>query len=366
MKATSLLSLSFAPLLTGSLLFACNGGDRANSGECPSDETCSPNTPAGLHFVSYGYANRLADTGPELTAVGGRQSVQLWDHSKTPDAPLSLPFAVTGGQFVGAQAASGPNITLTGLQVGANYARVADPQTQAMYDRISVGAAAVAQMRLVPWHEDVAANEAFAFVSGGKVVVELLDQQNRALVDEGLGVTGALTTTDRWDVFTAPAAAGTQTAILKAGNTAPAMATFPVVAGADRVALRNGQTQATIDLPHTVCFAAFAGQTRVVGLPWKYVLTPATVQVNAQAQPRDPSCVTFTASTPVDVSVTAQVGALSASTTVRVIAPAAKAAAASSPAAAARARRDATELTQEEAWNTAGERAQAALETEAQ
>ena len=40
-------------------LAACYGGERANSGECPAGETCSPATPTGLDFVGNKLANEL-------------------------------------------------------------------------------------------------------------------------------------------------------------------------------------------------------------------------------------------------------------------------------------------------------------------
>ena len=49
-------------------LAACTEGERALGGQCPIGEDCSPDTPAGLHFLGAGLAGALS-IPPETTAV---------------------------------------------------------------------------------------------------------------------------------------------------------------------------------------------------------------------------------------------------------------------------------------------------------
>ena len=86
------------PLVSlGVLLFAGCGdyvGDRAETGECPLGEVCSPDTPEGLYFVS----PKLGEQGISLhfhdllpTAVGGTQTITVFDAAT--HRPMEFPFA---------------------------------------------------------------------------------------------------------------------------------------------------------------------------------------------------------------------------------------------------------------------------------
>src|SRR6185312_12992433 len=80
---------------------ACFGGERANTGQCPDGETCSPKTPNGLEFIGADLAGTLDLSGPSPTAIGGTQSVALqYDRGDGIEIALDLPYkAVTAGSL---------------------------------------------------------------------------------------------------------------------------------------------------------------------------------------------------------------------------------------------------------------------------
>src|SRR5438132_1112065 len=78
-------------LLAPLLLAACNtAGERAETGECPVGETCSPATPRGLHFIGNTLAVALVG---DVQTSSGADSQRLVDTSMI----LDLPGAVRTG-----------------------------------------------------------------------------------------------------------------------------------------------------------------------------------------------------------------------------------------------------------------------------
>lgn len=274
---------TYLPALGSSLLLSfavgCNGGDRANNGgECPDDEVCSSKTPEGLYFRSYGYANRGIDTGPEVTAVGGSQSVDLYSKALI-SLPLSFAFGIDTGTNVTALAKGPHAITLTGAKVGSNYIRITDPDDGTLFDRISVGAAALNRIAVVGASEPaLATDNELAFTQQSALAIELFDKDNRHLVDEGAVIGGAaITRGSHWDTATlAPnLATGTQTISVAAGDKPAANIDIRIVAGADRIAAITPPTQLYVNDAITLCFRASVGNTRVVGMPWTFTLNGA-------------------------------------------------------------------------------------------
>src|SRR6187402_2643497 len=88
-------SLPLCLVSVSPMVAACTGGERANSGECPAGEVCSPETPRGLHFIGNAMSDQLLGSlfGPAATAVGGTQEVALeWDRGDGNLVAFTLPY----------------------------------------------------------------------------------------------------------------------------------------------------------------------------------------------------------------------------------------------------------------------------------
>src|SRR5579862_8759762 len=73
-------------------LFACFGGDRADTGQCPAGETCSPATPNGLLFIGRNPSGEQLIAGPGATAIGGTQDIQL-DYADDAEGAFDLTYS---------------------------------------------------------------------------------------------------------------------------------------------------------------------------------------------------------------------------------------------------------------------------------
>jgi hypothetical protein len=252
----------------------CNGGDRANNGgTCPDDEVCSSKTPEGLYFRSYGYANRLLDNGPEVTAIGGSQTVDLYSKALI-SLPLSFTFGVDAGNSVAA-AVKGPHlITLTGVKLGSNYVRITDPDDGTLFDRISVGAAAISRIT-VSGAQEPTTDPVIAFTAQSKLAIELFDKDDRHLIDEAAMISGpTITRSNQWDTatFVGSVPPGNQAITVTAGDKPAATLEVRVVARAEQVAAIAPPTQLFANESAIVCFRASTGNARVVGLPWSFTI----------------------------------------------------------------------------------------------
>ena len=252
----------------------CNGGDRANNGgECPDDEVCSPKTNGGLYFRSYGYANRLTDAGPEVTAIGGSQTVDLYAKALI-SLPLSFGFGVDAGTSVAATVKGPHQITLTGVQLGSNYVRITDPDDGTLFDRISVGAAAISRIS-VGGAQEPTTEPSLAFTAQSTLAIELFDKNDRHLIDEAAMISGAtITRGNQWDIatFVGAISPGNQTLTVTAGDRPAATLEIRVVAGAEQIAAIAPPAQLFVNESVSVCFRATTGNARVVGLPWTFTL----------------------------------------------------------------------------------------------
>ena len=274
---TSIISniYKLSPIAVATLISAagCNGGDRANGGECPDDEVCSPKTSEGLYFRSYGYANRLVDDGPEITAIGGSQTVDLYSKALI-SLPLSFAFGVDAGTNVAA-AVKGPHlITLTGVKLGSNYVRITDPDDGTLFDRISVGAAPISRI-MVSGAKEPTTDPVVVFTAQSQLAVELFDKENRHLVDESAMISGGtITRGNQWDTasFVGQVAPGDQTITVTAGGRPAANLEVRVVAAVEQVAAIAPPARLYVNESVSVCFRATTGNARVVGLPWTFTL----------------------------------------------------------------------------------------------
>jgi hypothetical protein len=276
----------------GLALAACNGGDRADNG-CPSDEVCSPKTTEGLYFRSYGYANRAIDFGPELTAIGGTQTVNLYAKALI-SQPLAFDFAIDDGAAVGATVKGPHQVSLVGKAVGSNYLRIKDPVDNSLFDRISVGAAALAKISVSSDGEiKDPTDSAVAFAAQSRLAIELFDRDDRHLIDESATIAGAqITRGNNWDTasFRSSVTVGTQTVSVTAAGLPTANLDINVVAGPDRIEGLNAPTRIKAKESKSVCFRATAGSARVLGLGWTFTING--IALPAQGFPRNCTSVT--------------------------------------------------------------------------
>ncbi len=332
----------------------CNGGDRANNGgECPDDEVCSSKTPEGLYFRSYGYANRLLDNGPEVTAIGGSQTVDLYSKALI-SLPLSFTFGVDAGTSVAA-AVKGPHlITLTGIKLGSNYVRITDPDDGTLFDRISVGAAAISRIT-VSGAQEPTTDAVIAFTAQSKLAIELFDKDDRHLIDEAAMISGpAITRSTQWDTatFVGSVASGSQAITVTAGDKPAATLEVRVVARAEQVAAITPPAQLYANESAIVCFRASTGNARVVGLPWTF-----TINGVAANDTLTRNCTSVGLAQPGTATVVATAGDVSTTLAIPVVInPSRRGTAQAGPSVAIE-----QNLVVNDAFATAGERAQASL-----
>lgn len=264
-------------LASSSLLAACSSaGDRAGSGECPAGETCSDKTPDGLYFRSIGRANGVfPNDGPDVTAIGGTQTVRLFEKNGADDFPLAHAFTVSAAPSVTADVNSVDSVRLTGVAEGSNYLRIFDAEDGGLFDRINVEAAAVASAAIVPLHESPLLS--FAYAEGSRVVVELKDASGRYVIDDTMSVTGGVR--EQWDTFAlGEGPIGTRRLTVEAGNGAPINVDIQVTSPPNAIELQLSSLPIKESSLGRVCFEAKYNDTRVAGLPWTFTVDGQSVQ----------------------------------------------------------------------------------------
>jgi hypothetical protein len=283
-------------------LAACTGGERANSGQCPAGETCSPLTPNGLHFIGNQLSDSLNLVGPSPTAIGGSQEIALqYDRGDGVLIALDLPFEADddGGAGVHVTATTGSVVTVTGQGARSNYLRILDAHDGTLFDRKMLTGAALDTIELAPMNlERIPADAQLAWAAGSfDIAVTLWGQVQESsgptterLVDSSmtLDLPGAERTT--WDsLHLASASPGTSTLTVTAGDKPPLTIPVVVVASADSVVPLDSPDHLTPNIGSDVCFSATSGTRTVVGFPWTFTVDGVAAQGGLE-----PNCVTVT------------------------------------------------------------------------
>ncbi|HEY0255632.1 MAG TPA: hypothetical protein VGC41_29085 [Kofleriaceae bacterium] len=283
MKSLVLSSLLLVP--------ACFGGERADTGECPAGETCSPLTPEGLQFVGASFTDQLSITGPSATAIGGTQTITI---EKTGGDFLTFPYIADddGGTGVKVLSTVGPKVTVTGVNSRENYLRILDQESGELLDRHMLSGAAIDTIGIVPWTtERVPESMELAFLVGDHVsigvaltgaVQESTGPQQERLVDESmtLSLDADLWHNYAWDAIDAQISAPGTHALTVTAGTRPA-ATLGVVT-VDRIDLvvadAANDTAIAPGASSLVCFDGIAASRYVAGLTWSFTVngTPST------------------------------------------------------------------------------------------
>lgn len=309
---------------------ACTGGERNVTGDCPADEECSALTPNGMHFTGASLVGIPLLDQPKVTAIGGTQLIELYKQLDNGDiVPLDLPFAASTDNGDALEVVSaGPNaVTIEGVGGGADLLRITEADSDLLYDRYQVDAAAIDHVEVVPaTFETYALGDPFAFYQGDLLIgLALYDSDGSRLVDEGmiLTVPGPQPTRTDWDVFRFEALGpGTLTADLTAGGMEGPI-DFEIVDAVDTVELLDGGFVEPIRPGDhgEVCFRATAGSfDTVLGLPWAFEATGSVtplISLNA-------NCFTVQPNTPGEFTVTATALGVSGTATFTAVATGAR------------------------------------------
>lgn len=278
-------------LLAVALVFSVasgSKGDRAESGHCPEGEVCSPDTPDGLYFVGPGFADSFFNADVRPTAVGGRQTISidpvgLFHVLSTFDAETTDPaLAVTS--------VDPPQVTITGISAGSAHLRIFEPLTGALYDRLTVSAAEVESIEVEPFVYETSYDDDDLYppLYWGDTsltwIARLFSSSNIRLVDEtmtfgGAGTSGAqVTRPGTWDL--AEVTPTGDTSVISVG----AMSGSGVIGeGSAEIAYEVDFILVDADTPvpetHdaseplSLCFAAYFGERRILGMSWEVTMT---------------------------------------------------------------------------------------------
>jgi hypothetical protein len=276
--STFAYSLTFVPLV------ACMGGERANSGQCPAGEVCSPKTPNGVHFFGRALVDDLLLTGPAPTAIGGTQDVALqYDRGDGILIALDLPYMIDddGGTGVRFDRQSGSVATVIGAGSRTNYLRVLDAADGTLFDRKQLTGASLDTIELVDaGFERIPLGAQLVWATGTQDVgIALFGQVQEStgpvserIVDDTM--TASLTGAERtaWDTLHIPnAIAGTSIVTVAAGDKAPAPVDFTVVDHADALdVISPNPLLIPAKGSQEVCFKATSNSRYIVGLAWSF------------------------------------------------------------------------------------------------
>lgn len=323
-RASTYLSraLLTVPLLAP--LVACNtAGERADTGECPAGEVCSPNTPNGVHFIGNSLADQLfGGLGPAATAIGGTQEVSL-EYVRADGAriALNLPYDADddGGLGVTVVGHSGSIVTVKGARSRSNYLRITDPATGELYDRYMLTGAALKSMRLVGTSFEVTPTNRpdLVFATGEQEIGVALvgDVQESGgttperIVDTSMILDLPGSTRTSWDSIKIPSATvGTYPLVVTAGDKPAATMPIEVVAGADAIAPLDAQPTVPANSSASVCFEATSNGRYIYGLTWTFVTNGVTTVNGRDTLSRNCISVSSAGKTSGSIPVTASAG----------------------------------------------------------
>lgn len=248
-------------------------GERADTGECPAGEACSPLTPNGLTFQGLRFSDVWLDGGLHPTAAGGGQpiTVRYGTDSWGDGTAIFHPYTALTTDDAFTVTSAGATVDLRAASPASAYLRIVDDSGLLM-DRIAIAALAPAQLHLRAQTTSTVSGRPLALVPGRAVtlVAAIVAADGTRLVDDGLTLTsrGAPTTQRSWDSLTVTAGT-TGFEITTAVGGLTVVHPVAVASAAERLELqphdpiRRGETT-------TVCVAAVAGANEVIGLGWTW------------------------------------------------------------------------------------------------
>lgn len=323
---------AFASMATSSV----ESGDRANNGgqaTCPPEETCSDATPNGLWFggTPTGDQGWLNLQWPHVTAAGGRQTIRLFTDSDA-SQPFDLPFTATVSDLALSIVDTQPSsVVVTGRYNGSALLRIAEPDTDLLYDRLTIDAAHIDRFYLVPAGEylmdfDLAVPESrFAVMTGSsaRLTVAMLDADDNRVVDEAMTIDPAagLSADPQGYVDTvefAPTADGTTDLAVHAGNEPVAHLNAVATAGASSLETEQNDVTLAVDQNGTFCFRArTATGAYLLGADWTFT-SSANLTLTTTIDDVVSHCVGGKAAAAGTATLTARAGGASLSVTVQI------------------------------------------------
>jgi hypothetical protein len=264
------------------VLVGCNGalGDRAMTGQCP-EISCSPETPGGLAF--YGEAiseHSLIDglfgtPGPSPTAVGGSQQIAIGGLDGLPYDAIA-----DGTEGITVTGIQDDTVSIRGFAQGSNYLRIVDPETSELYDRKLFDGATITDLSLAPVEFEAGPRHEWAFLPGtvhvaialwGDALIGDETLETRVVDSSMTVVTPPTSTAIAWDAFTFPAAVGSYSVQVAAGDQSPAQLTFAVVDHIDSIQTYELPTHFDSSIG-SACFLGVSGASNVAGLDWHFLV----------------------------------------------------------------------------------------------
>lgn len=275
-------------LLAAPMIAACYGGERAETGECPAGEVCSPQTPGGLQFVGASFSDILLLAGPSPTAIGGTQRVQL-EYDPVPGGgytPLDLPFNADddGGNGFTVETIEGSVVVVRGVASRTNYLRITDAATGELFDRKTLAAAAIDSINLVALTDDrIPPNVPVGFAVGPVeaaialrgAVQESSGPISERLVDESMVLAAPGGHQRKWDLIDfGYAGAGVYPMLVTAGNRPSVQVDVAVYDHLDSLTAQADNPVTIVpNRTATICFDPMAAGHFVSGAPFHFAVT---------------------------------------------------------------------------------------------
>ncbi|HEY4175528.1 MAG TPA: hypothetical protein VGM90_01790 [Kofleriaceae bacterium] len=301
-----------AAMLPFTTAASCDGGDRADTGNCPDGEVCSAATPDGLHFQGGVIGEGFFDVGNvKVTALGGTQEVTIETENDAGDrAPFLLAHDLEVDSANIAIRSSNDNVfTMRGNAVGDAHVRVVDPQTGELFDRLFSSVAPIdhietqmaVSIAFTTSFEQTGTNILYA--PGATGYIRLVSANNGSLVDTSSHITGAAITQTGWDRFVVGnLPVGPHTLAVSAGAGTTASLPFEV---AIPNTITGGPSALTQGVSTLACFIARRDTTPV----HTHFDAITSSQATLEPSPYD-GCVTVTAPAVGNVTIHVAAGAL--------------------------------------------------------
>jgi len=316
----------FIPLLlTGLLPAACaTEGLRASTDSCPPGEVCSDVTPDGLVFSGslftgeFGYIDRSV----KVTAAGGAQTIQvrLNESDEPPPAPFAAEMAGAGWAVAWSDDSE---VLVSATSAGVGFLRIADPDSNELYDKVELESRAVERIELRPASREIVfGDHPWVLLAGGsrQVYFDLRAAGDVRLVDENLAIPGGEPIS--WDAVALDAGEPGPVvveAITGAGQRFE-LAT-ELVAEVDEIEV-NSAPDAPVPAGTTTlfCFRARSGDATAYGGAWSF-RTEGSISISIDPSPivLSDNCPFVQAGSPGTGTLVAEVGGRSIEVTVEVV-----------------------------------------------
>lgn len=264
---------------------SCDGGERNQSGVCPDQEVCSPETEDGLHFLGPTIAEGLLDPGDVKTlATGGTQAISIELSLDGTRSPFDLAYNATiEGTAATIEARQANRLVLHGGAPSEDHLRITDATDGTLFDRIAIRSQAITKIGLSRTFIDalsgIPADNSILYAPGATAYIQLRGSPGYAVVDDSMQISGPGITQIRWDQLQLGGLTPGVHSITVVAGGQTAQVPISIVAGPDRLEFSWGATQLEVGEPRIVCYGGFLG-TRYVHVPWSFTVSDADVEAS--------------------------------------------------------------------------------------